>query len=1039
MKTFVTFLGIFIVLVTSADASVRNVTLGGLIPLTGTTSVDQGHQSLVVLPVLRMALEEINQRSDILAGYELKLYFNDTKCSPGYGSRVLFDMIDSQPNKVAVLGPGCSSVSERLVDVSSTWNIIMVTYIKSTFSATQNAKRNFFTTMTSDGSLNDACVALMMKFQWRRVALIRQQGIVYSRAFNDLQEKLKKSGIQVITSETFSDKSAEHLEEIKAKQARIIVGKFNQKHARQVFCQAYKLRQYGQQYAWILLDGYDDDWWKKEDKDVPCTQQELQKGFEGVIILTNLGIRLDRHTSTISGMTSQEFIQKYEAESKQSANEGQAGQAGFAYDAAWALALALNQSETVLSKRNESLGNFTYEKSKIANTIKDSLLGIHFEGVTGLINFTSNGERIGYIGINQIQGGERKLASVYTAHNQTLLTMNPGFSWSNKNPPLDHPQVRIIFMAISPALYGVMATISVICIMVAVGFLVFNIKFSHCKYLKMSSPRLNDAILVGCIFMYLSVFLLGLDGSAVPSAHVGGICQVRVWFACLGFTIAFGAMFAKTWRVYVIFTNAKLRKKVIHDEKLFLMVGALLFVDIIVLGLWSGLDPLQRKIENGTLKHGSDMDELQQWEQCECTYFNIWRGIIYSSKGLLLVFGLFLAWETRHVNIPALNDSHYICMSVYNVVLLTAIGVPLTFVIRNNQNASFALAAVVVLYCTTVTMCLVFIPKLIAVKRDPEILNSLGGTSVGTSQGGAESSASQDKYIGGPKYIALTAENANLKKHIQEKEEQITALESRLCKAGVPAERVKKIAQAFKTSTATHLSPSMSALGEARESIHIELNKNKAKEAETRTEGKGMVEEKRDGDASKGVYDDTRSFDGVEKIAEERKTEDLPSPRQRYPSTSNIETRTCHKEDLSKKNSLPNHKYTTSGNAPRNDVKSYVIESYENPAVKNDIIGDVIRKEARSETDPESITCGMPAEIRPAPSPRLMYKAADVVGGSEQTGKDDRGKVVLASKMGKGETFFQLRMARAGSVGEANVAKGAVGLVEYNFQDIQDV
>lgn len=60
------------------------------------------------------------------------------------------------------------------------------------------------------------------------------------------------------------------------------------------------------------------------------------------------------------------------------------------------------------------------------------------------------------------------------------------------------------------------------------------------------------------------------------------------------------------------------------------------------------------------------------------------------------------------------------------------------------------------------------VSQLIAVKRDPEILNSFGGTSVGTSQGGAESSASQDRYIGGPKYIALTAENANLKKHIQE-------------------------------------------------------------------------------------------------------------------------------------------------------------------------------------------------------------------------------------------------------------------------------
>ena len=35
-----------------------------------------------------------------------------------------------------------------------------------------------------------------------------------------------------------------------------------------------------------------------------------------------------------------------------------------------------------------------------------------------------------------------------------------------------------------------------------------------------------------------------------------------MWLGSLGFTLSYGAMFAKTWRVYVIFTNAKLRKRV---------------------------------------------------------------------------------------------------------------------------------------------------------------------------------------------------------------------------------------------------------------------------------------------------------------------------------------------------------------------------------------------------------------------------------------------------------------------------------------------
>ena len=38
--------------------------------------------------------------------------------------------------------------------------------------------------------------------------------------------------------------------------------------------------------------------------------------------------------------------------------------------------------------------------------------------------------------------------------------------------------------------------------------------------------------------------------------------KARSWVLANGFTLAFGAMFAKTWRVHAIFTNINLNKKV---------------------------------------------------------------------------------------------------------------------------------------------------------------------------------------------------------------------------------------------------------------------------------------------------------------------------------------------------------------------------------------------------------------------------------------------------------------------------------------------
>ena len=83
------------------------------------------------------------------------------------------------------------------------------------------------------------------------------------------------------------------------------------------------------------------------------------------------------------------------------------------------------------------------------------------------------------------------------------------------------------------------------------------------------------------------------------------------------------------------------------------------------------------------------------------------------------MFGAFLAWETRQVQIPALNDSKYVGMSVYNVAIMCILGVAVTFVLKDEQTASFVIISVFIIFCTTGTLCLVFVPKLIDLKRNP--------------------------------------------------------------------------------------------------------------------------------------------------------------------------------------------------------------------------------------------------------------------------------------------------------------------------------
>ena len=54
---------------------------------------------------------------------------------------------------------------------------------------------------------------------------------------------------------------------------------------------------------------------------------------------------------------------------------------------------------------------------------------------------------------------------------------------------------------------------------------------------------------------------------------------------------------------------------------------------------------------------------------------------MYAYKGLQLILGLFLAYETRSVKLKQINDSRLVGMAIYNVVVLCMITAPVMLVI----------------------------------------------------------------------------------------------------------------------------------------------------------------------------------------------------------------------------------------------------------------------------------------------------------------------------------------------------------------------
>lgn len=142
-----------------------------------------------------------------------------------------------------------------------------------------------------------------------------------------------------------------------------------------------------------------------------------------------------------------------------------------------------------------------------------------------------------------------------------------------------------------------------------------------------------------------------------------------------------------------------------------------------------------------------DVLVIPENEYCQSEHMTIFLSIIYAYKGLLLVianllllqiiyqiysdllifqvFGAFLAWETRHVSIPALNDSKHIGFSVYNVFITCIAGAAISLVLSDRKDLVFILLSFFIIFCTTATLCLVFVPKVRLVVRTFLLLHSL--------------------------------------------------------------------------------------------------------------------------------------------------------------------------------------------------------------------------------------------------------------------------------------------------------------------------
>ncbi|XP_063590755.1 gamma-aminobutyric acid type B receptor subunit 1-like [Penaeus indicus] len=730
----------------AAASEERLLHIGGIFPIRGSGGW-QGGQACQ--PAAMLALEDVNNRPDLLPGYKLNLAWNDSLCEPGLGAAVMYDLLYNPPTKLMLLG-GCSTVSTTIGEAAKMWNLVVLSYGSSSPAlADRNRFPTFFRTHPSATVHNPLRIKIMQKYDWSRVAILQQAEEVFISTVEDLEVRCKEAGIEIVTRQSFLSDPTDAVRNLKRQDARIIVGLFYVVAARRVLCEIFKNKLYGKSYVWFFIGWYEDGWYEQhlQEEELNCTREEMRLAAEGHLTTEALMWNKDNQR-TISGMTVGDFRRRLNQALIDNGHRNGSTPVGYqeaplAYDAVWSVALALNRTMERLAARNTSIEEFTYTNKEIADELYSAMNATQFLGVSGRVAFSTDGDRIAWTQVEQMIDGKYKILGYFDGQTDNL-------TW-------------------------------------------YNLEIWVGNLIQMSHPACNNITLVGIILCLGSIFLLGLDGQFVSEQKFPSVCGLRAWCLSLGFTLAYGAMFSKIWRVHRLTTKTKTENKRVEPWKLYVMVGSFVVVDVIVLGVWQGVDPQQRTLEVFPLEVPRDTVEdikiKPELEHCESQHNTIWLGLLYSYKGLLLIFGLFLAYETRSVKLKQINDSRLVGMSIYNVVVLCLITAPVTLVISSQQDAAFAFVSLAIIFCCFLSMALVFVPKIVEVMRHVERTES--------TVDGAPSKEEEERYQ------KLLRDNEEMQRIISEKEEKIRLLKLKLQERAAIRSREQQAAENHVTAVDT--------------------------------------------------------------------------------------------------------------------------------------------------------------------------------------------------------------------------------------------
>ena len=197
--------------------------------------------------------------------------------------------------------------------------------------------------------------------------------------------------------------------------------------------------------------------------------------------------------------------------------------------------------------------------------------------------------------------------------------------------------------------------VMLICICLIIITIIFSYVFKHESFVS-SAPPFLLLILIGSFLMYTTLIVEYFPPSSVT-------CILSPWFFYPGFSLAFGSLIIKSWRIIKLYKESHNWKHNVKpprsiDWHLFLRLLPFIFITVITLTAWT-LHDMESRIED---------PEKQVVTFLYCKQDD-WNYLIIVANLLLIVFGVLLAVKARTIP-QKYRETRDILFSIYNITIV---------------------------------------------------------------------------------------------------------------------------------------------------------------------------------------------------------------------------------------------------------------------------------------------------------------------------------------------------------------------------------